>query len=157
MTTHQIIVRPATLEDLPILLQFEQGIIEAERPFDPTMQEGELHHHDLPAIISSPDAELLVAEFDERIVGCGYAQIRDAETYVRHTQYCYVGLIFVLREYRGMGINQAIIEALKDWSRARNIFEMRLQVYDSNVRAKRAYEKTGFVPHMLVMRVDLSK
>ncbi|HTF19884.1 MAG TPA: GNAT family N-acetyltransferase [Chryseolinea sp.] len=150
-------MRPATTEDLAIVLQFEQGIVETERPFDPTLQDGELHYHDLPRIISSSDAELVVALMDGRIVGCGYGQIRDAEHYLRHAKYCYVGLVFVLPEYRGMGVNQAIINALKDWSRARNIFEMRLEVYDNNERAKRAYEKVGFVPHMLVMRADLSK
>ena len=157
MTTPQIIMRAATSEDLTILLQFQQGIVETERPFDPTLQEGELHYHNIPAIIASPDAELVVAQIDGRIVGCGYGQIREAETYLRHAKYCYVGLVFVLPEYRGIGVNQAILDSLKNWSRARNIFEMRLEVYADNARAKRAYEKTGFVPHMLVMRTDLSK
>jgi GNAT superfamily N-acetyltransferase len=156
MTTPPIVMRTATIEDLPILLQFQQGIVEAERPFDPTLGEGELIYHDIPAIIASADAELVVATIDGKIVGCGYGQIRDAETYLRHAKYCYVGLVFVLPAYRGMGVNQAILDALKEWSRARNIFEMRLEVYADNVRAKRAYEKTGFVPHMLVMRTDLS-
>jgi GNAT superfamily N-acetyltransferase len=151
-----ITTRAATIDDLDIVLRFEQGIVETERPFDPTLKEGELHYHDLPAIISSSDAELIVALVDGRIVGCGYGQIRDAEAYLRHATYCYVGLIFVLPEYRGIGVNQAIIDVLKSWSRARNIFEMRLEVYDDNARAKRAYEKAGFTPHMLVMRTDLS-
>lgn len=144
------------MDDLNIVLQFQQGIVEAERPFDPTLREGELHYHDIPGIISSSDAELIVALVNGRIVGCGYGQIRDAETYLRHAKYCYVGLIFVASEYRGIGVNQTIIDALKDWARARNIFEMRLEVYDGNARAKRAYEKAGFTPHMLVMRTDLS-
>lgn len=157
MSTSHTTIRKATIEDLPILLQFQQGIVEAERPIDPTLKDGELHYHDIPRIISSPDAELVVALIDGRIVGCGYGQIRTAEAYLRHTHYCYVGMIFVLPAYRGIGVNQTIIDALKDWSRARGIFEMRLEVYDNNTRAKRAYEKIGFLPHMLVMRVDLSK
>jgi hypothetical protein len=32
-------IREAKLEDLNILLEFEQGIITAERPYDPTLQE----------------------------------------------------------------------------------------------------------------------
>ncbi|MGC3945795.1 MAG: GNAT family N-acetyltransferase [Chryseolinea sp.] len=157
MTTSEITIRPATHDDLPILYQFQQGIVQAERPFDPTLKDGELQYHDLPYIISSSDAELVVAIVDKNIVGCGYGQIRKADDYLRHAQFCYVGLIFVLPDFRGKGVNHAILEALKDWSRARNIFEMRLEVYDNNVRAKRAYEKEGFMPHMLVMRTDLSK
>jgi hypothetical protein len=32
-----MIIRKATIDDLPVLLQFEQGIISAERPFDSTL------------------------------------------------------------------------------------------------------------------------
>lgn len=156
MATH-ITIRPATADDLHILLQFQQGIVQTERPFDPTLNDGELQYHDIPHLISSADAELVVAMADGRVVGCGYGQIRKAEDYLRHSQYCYVGLIFVLAEYRGKGVNHAILDALKEWSRSRNIFEMRLEVYDNNVRAKGAYLKEGFTPHMLVMRTDLSK
>jgi len=152
----QITTRPAKLEDLPFLRRFEQGIVEAERPFDPTLDDGELQYHNIPLIIESPDAELVVATIEGKIVGCGFGQIRDAESYLRHSKFCYVGLVFVVPEHRGKGVNRTILEALKTWARARNIFEMRLEVYDNNVRAKRAYEKEGFIPHMLTMRIDLS-
>lgn len=155
MNANDITTRPATLADLPILLKFQQGIVETERPFDPTLKDGELHYHDIPAIITSTDAELIVAEADKKVVGCGYGQIRYAQPYLRHERYCYVGLVFVTAEYRGKGVNQNIIIALKNWSRSRNIYEMRLEVYSSNARAIAAYEKVGFSPHMLVMRTDL--
>lgn len=35
---HQIIIRKAHANDLEKLLEFEQGIITAERPFDPTLK-----------------------------------------------------------------------------------------------------------------------
>lgn len=155
MDADNINTRPATLADLPILLQFQQGIVATERPFDPTLRDGELHYHNIPAIISSSDAELIVAIVDKMIVGCGYGQLRYAQPYLRHERYCYVGLVFVMAEYRGTGVNQKIIDALKNWSRSRNTYEMRLEVYSSNARAIAAYEKVGFSPHMLVMRTDL--
>ena len=40
MTLPKVSIRKATLEDLPKLLNFEQEIIEAERPFDVTIKEG---------------------------------------------------------------------------------------------------------------------
>lgn len=157
MTKSQIAIRPATLDDVPVLLQFEQGIVATERPFDPTLKQKDVRYHDIPGIISSPDAELVVAVDNGKVIGCGYGKILEAEQYLRHDLYCYVGLVFVTPEYRGMGVNKMMLHALKDWSRSRNIFEMRLEVYDGNGRAKRAYEKEGFVPHMLVMRTDLSR
>jgi len=46
----QIITRTATLEDLDTLLDFEQGVIAAERPLDPTIKKGDIHYYNLPAI-----------------------------------------------------------------------------------------------------------
>jgi hypothetical protein len=44
-------IREATLKDIPILLQFEQGVISAERPFDSTLGKGEIHYYDLEMMI----------------------------------------------------------------------------------------------------------
>ena len=41
------IIRIATLKDLTVLLRFEQGVIEAERPFDPTIKECEIPYYDI--------------------------------------------------------------------------------------------------------------
>lgn len=35
-----ILIRKATPADLETLLRFEQGVVQAERPFDPTLGEG---------------------------------------------------------------------------------------------------------------------
>lgn len=68
----QVIVRPADVSDLNLLLEFEQAVIEAERPFDETIRSGgDVHYYDLEGLISSPDAEVIVAELDSEIVGSG--------------------------------------------------------------------------------------
>ena len=41
---HPINIRKAHPDDLEKLLEFEQGIISAERPFDPTLKEGKIHY-----------------------------------------------------------------------------------------------------------------
>ncbi|HEY1212653.1 MAG TPA: hypothetical protein VGE93_03375, partial [Bryobacteraceae bacterium] len=79
-------IRPATTADLPILLQFEQGVIAAERPMDPTIKEGPINYYNLPAMIASPDIQLLVAELDGTPIACGYARIEPADRhYLKHT------------------------------------------------------------------------
>ena len=57
-----ILIRKATPDDLPALLKFEQGIIEAERPFDETLVTEAFHYYDLAARIRDHDAEVVVAE-----------------------------------------------------------------------------------------------
>jgi hypothetical protein len=38
-----VIIRKATQNDLPRLLDFEQNIVKTERPFDKTLKEGLIH------------------------------------------------------------------------------------------------------------------
>jgi ribosomal protein S18 acetylase RimI-like enzyme len=56
-------------------------------------------------------------------------------------------------QYRGMGINAKIVEALKSWSLERKFKEIRLTVYNDNLPAIKAYEKVGFKKHIIEMRL----
>ena len=57
--------------------------------------------------------------------------------------------------YRGKEINAKIIQALKEWCNLQNVFELRLDVYNDNISAIRAYEKSGFKKHLSNMRMVL--
>ncbi|MBC9798625.1 GNAT family N-acetyltransferase [Sinomicrobium weinanense] len=149
----EIQLRRAVLDDLDTLLEFEQGIIEAERPFDETLKEEKISYYDLKAFILDPDTEVVVAESDGKPVGSGYARIMDAKSFLKHGKYAYLGFMYVHPEYRGRGINKRIVDALKQWSLSRNISEIRLDVYSDNLAAIRAYEKAGFQRHLLNMRI----
>ncbi|NMH87220.1 GNAT family N-acetyltransferase [Flavivirga algicola] len=150
-----ITVRKATLNDLPILLKFEQGVITAERPFDPTIKNGAINYYDINELITSPDSEVFVAESNEDIVASGYAKIKTDRHYLKHAYQGYLGFMFVSQDHRGQGLNKMIIDALLKWCKTRNIFEIRLDVYDVNVPAIKAYEKVGFKKHMINMRLDI--
>jgi GNAT superfamily N-acetyltransferase len=145
-------IRPAVIEDLATLLQFEQGVIAAERPFDPTMKTGNIHYYDLPAMIEATDIQLLVAEGNGPLIACGYARIESAKHFLKHPLHAYLGFMYVVPELRGKGINALIIDALRHWANAKNITELRLDVYYSNTAAIRAYEKQGFMQHLIQMR-----
>ena len=147
-------IRKATFDDLDTLLQFEQGVIAAERPFDPTLKTGEISYYDLKALLTSEQAALLVAETDDKIVGSGYARIEKAKPYQQQPYYAYLGFMYVLPEYRRKGINQLVLTALKNWAHSKNVTELRLEVYAENLSAIRAYEKAGFQPLLLLMRMD---
>jgi len=69
-----ITLRSATLEDLPILYTFEQGVVSAERPFDSTLKSGHINYYNLKAMIQSNNTEVVVAVDQGKIVGsaCGY-------------------------------------------------------------------------------------
>jgi len=153
----EIIIRSATTNDLETLYRFEQGIITVERPFDPTLKEGEIHYYDLAAMIPAPNIELAVAEADGRVIGSGYARIEDSKVYLKHARHAYLGFMFVEPEYRGRGLNGKIIDHLKQWAASQNITEMRLEVYHDNLPAIKAYEKFGFTKLLVWMRAGVEK
>jgi ribosomal protein S18 acetylase RimI-like enzyme len=148
-----LIVRKAGIDELDVLFEFEQGIVRTERPFDVTLKEGEIHYYDLARLILSPDAEVLVATLGDEIVGSGFAEIRGAENYLKHERFAHLGFMYVKPEQRGRGVNQRILEALKKWAVARDVTELRLEVYNANAAAIKAYEKVGFTAHILKMRM----
>jgi GNAT superfamily N-acetyltransferase len=65
--------------------------------------------------------------------------------------------MYVTPNHRGKGINKKIIDFLKDWAETKNITELILDVYIDNINAVKAYEKIGFVRHLLEMRMNINK
>jgi len=147
-------IRTATLDDMDVLLAFEQGVITAERPFDVTLGTDPITYYNLEELILSDDASIVVAEIEGKIVGSGYALQKPARHYLNHEFYAYMGFMFTLPEYRGRGVNTKIIERLKRWSDSKGLKEIRLTVYDENHGAISAYEKVGFKKHIIEMRLQ---
>lgn len=147
-------IRKATLEDIPTLLEFEQGVIKAERPMNPTIQEGHINYYNLKSLITGDNSVLLVAELEGVLVASGYAKILPDRHYLKHQYQGYLGFMFVPEEHRGKGFNKKIIDALIAWCKAREVYEIRLDVYPANDSAIKAYEKAGFQKYMLAMRLD---
>ena len=151
----EIKIRKATLLDLKQLLVFEQDLIKAERPFDPTLKPDPINYYDLKSLLTSPLAEVLVAEADNKVIASGYVRIDRSKPFLKHSTHAYLGFMYVLPEYRGQGINKQIMDALKDWAVSKNITEFRLEVYYDNISAIKAYEKIGFSRYSLEMRYNL--
>ncbi len=150
-----LIIRDAQLQDLPILKDFEQEIIKAERPFDPTIRPDPVSYYDLEDYIKSEKVKVVVAEIEGELVSSGYAYAKAARTYLDHEVYAYLGFMYTRPEFRGKGLNQKIVQVLKDWAKENNLVEVRLTVYHENIPAIKAYEKAGFKGHLNEMRVRL--
>ena len=154
---NNITIREADLSDLDTLLEFEQGVIEAERPFDSGLKPDPINYYDIEQLIASPDTRLAVAEVDGRLIGCGYARLEDAKPYLKYDRQSYLGFMFVLPDFRGKGVNQRILDDLCRWTLSRGVADVMLEVYPNNLAAIRAYEKAGFRPYLLEMHASLDE
>lgn len=149
-------IREATAEDYDTLLRFEQGVIRAERPFDPTLKDDPIRYYDINEMLTASHVRLVVADNGDELMGCGYARIENSKPYLRHAKHAYLGFMYTEPKFRGQGVNNRIIEALSRWSVSKGVDEMRLDVYHGNVTAQKAYIKAGFVNHMIEMRMGLT-
>jgi ribosomal protein S18 acetylase RimI-like enzyme len=150
-------LRTATLDDLPTLQRFEQGIVSAERPFDHTLKPDPISYYDVGALISDTDAEVVVAEIDDVLVGSGYVKKKRSRAYVQPDYHAFIGFLYVDPNYRGRGVNRVVLDALFQWARENDLPEVHLTVYPENASAIRAYEKAGFKPYISEMRINLDE
>jgi len=150
-------LRLARIEDIPTLLEFEQGVIEEERPYNDSIRESNVNYYDLPHLLADPNANLQLAEHDGQVVGCGYAQLRPSKAAFKHDTHAYLGFMYVKPDFRGQGINKLIVESLVNWIRERGVCDVYLDVYASNRAAVRAYEEAGFTSTLGEMKLSLNR
>ena len=153
MELTDVIVREARLEDLQDLLRFEQELINAERPFDPTIRPSPLKYYDLEHLIRDEEIGVYVAEYKGKLISSGYGMARKARHYLDHEEYAYLGFMYTDPNYRGKGVNYKVLNVLKEWAKKQGLDELRLTVYDENIPAIKAYEKAGFQKHIIEMRL----
>jgi len=152
---YKLIIRQANLDDLDILLKFEQGIIEYERPMVPDMMTEHFNYYDLKELIENDDSEVLVAEVNGKLVASGYAKLKKSSNYLTHEFHSFLGFMFVSSDYRGKGINGKLIDQLTVWSREKGATVLKLTVFSQNESGIRAYEKIGFEKEIIEMRKDI--
>jgi len=58
--------------------------------------------------------------------------------------YWWIQNMYILPEFRGKGLMERLIQALKDTARNEDALELRLYVHKNNAQAISAYQKAGF-------------
>ncbi len=147
------ILRSANLSDLNTLKNFQKRLVIHERPFDPGIpKKEEVEYYDIRELIEANNVNFLVIEIDNKIIGCGFGQIRKNDDWAANKIFGYIGLMFVDDKFRGQKIGKLIVDELVKWFKEKNVFDIRLKVYEKNISAVNAYKKYGFEHFVLEMR-----
>ncbi|WP_299074898.1 GNAT family N-acetyltransferase [uncultured Paraglaciecola sp.] len=149
-----IIIRDAVLADLPVLKEFEQGIIATERPFNDALKSEHICYYDIKQLIEGHDSTVMVADDNGRIVGSGYARIKTSKAHLTHDLHAYLGFMYVAPTHRGQGINQRVIQALIAWGKTQGMQDFYLEAYAENSSALKAYQKLGFQASLVEMKLS---
>jgi len=155
--TSKISLRAASAKDLPILLEFEQRLIAAERPHASNLSDAAIVYYDILAMIESDETQLIVAALSDELIACGYLRLGLSKPHIKSARHGYLGFMYVEPAWRGRGVNKLIFDELLRWGTGKRIHDYKLDVYASNKSAIRAYEKMGFVPNLLEMTLDVSR
>lgn len=99
------------------------------------------------ALLSEPEAFVLIAEEQERALG--YAMVRISEGSIGYVTAARVGeveTLSVLPDARGRGVGEALMDAVDEHLMAVGVHEVRLAVVAGNEGAMRFYQRRGLVP-----------
>lgn len=142
-----VILREANKDDLSTLLLFEQALIEAEKPLDEFLGDGNLKYYDIEGII--------VAVHECKLIASGYVRKEENKIYHKNPKHGYIGFIFVESSFRGKKISTKILGELKRWASKEELKELRLDVYNTNIPALKSYESFGFKKSLVNMRMNI--
>lgn len=106
--------------------------------------------------IDSDDKAYFLAEVNGEVVG--FASITErmhpAQPMYRRHRYALIDNAVVAADYQAQGIGQALFDAATEWSRARGIVAVQVQVWNGNEGACKFYLRQGFRP--VTTRMELA-
>jgi len=144
-----LIIRRATRHDEPFLIQVARRLAEFEVP--PWRTAEEIAGADANTMIGSIEAdqrddEVLIANRDDVPVGCLHVvSVRD----FFGRAHAHISVIATTQAAEGSGVGRALMAHAETWARVRGLSLLTLNVFAANARARRVYERAGFVAEVL--------
>lgn len=136
-------IRKASLGDAEKLNYLLTLLIRDEKQYDPNINENFVVDKFYEDIILKNDNVIFVSVIDNNIVGYLYGYLVD-EGDVCLNKISKIDAIYVLDEYRHLGIGSSLIKKFKNWSKENDVKYIEIQVFNSNKDAIDLYNNEGF-------------
>lgn len=94
---------------------------------------------------------VFIALKNNKIIGYLAGEIREIPNYRTLTSYSELENMFVLEEFRGMGIGTKLVERFKEWCKSRGIARMKVSTSSKNKNGIDFYRKNGFFDYELTL------
>ena len=147
----QQLIRPASREDIPAIMGLIRALAAYENLSEAVTGNAEVLEDHLFG--QTPYAEVLLAEWEEKIVGFALF-FTNYSTFLTKPG-LYLEDLFVLSEYRGQGIGRALLSSVAKLAQQRGAGRLEWSVLDWNESAIAFYEKMGaeVLPDWRICRV----
>ncbi|SQA94253.1 GNAT family N-acetyltransferase [Capnocytophaga ochracea] len=107
--------------------------------------------------LSNPDSLFFFAEEENEVIGYLKLNFASAQTEPQDPNAMEIERIYVLKEFHGSGVGQALYQKAIEVAKERKVSYVWLGVWEKNERALRFYQKNGFVAfdaHTFVLGSD---
>jgi len=139
MPTAPIVIRPER-PDHPAVRQL-LGELDA---YLASLYEPDANHIPDEQALLAPEVSFLVAELDDRIVGCGAVRRRAAEAETGMQPYGEIKRMMVMASVRGQRVGARLLEALESLLRSEGISQALLETGELQAAAVRLYQRCGY-------------
>jgi GNAT superfamily N-acetyltransferase len=98
----------------------------------------------LADLTSSSQSFLFVAVLEGETIGFISGELREGSPTFHPRTWASVDDVYVVPEYRSLGVGRALLENVESWARERNASGISLQVAAANGRGRKFYKTLGF-------------
>ena len=145
----QLSIRAATPDDEASLLKLSERMANFAVP--PWRSADEITQADGRSMVNAvtlahPDSEVFIAEQEGEVAGCLHMLVARDFFGRRHA---HISVIAVSDKAEGTGAGRVLMDYAERWARARELPMITLNVFASNARARRLYERAGFEVELL--------
>ncbi len=152
-------IRKATIQDFEKLKSIKLKSKIAERKYNeslrPINKVEKRYSYYLKRDLAFKDRAIFIAIKNDKIMGMILGKIVNTLSITKFRKRGYISNLYVLPEQRRKGIGKRMAKALIKWFRAKNIKNLRLEVYSKNRPALNIYDKLGFKEYTIKMKKDL--
>ena len=144
-----LIVRPAASADAAALASLAERL--GAIPLPAWRAPGDIAEADAREMLAAvadgrKDNEVLIAERDGEVVGCLHILETTDFFGLRHA---HISVLATTAAAEGGGVGRMLMRYAEEWTQARGLPLLTLNVFQGNARARRFYERSGFEAEML--------
>jgi GNAT superfamily N-acetyltransferase len=157
MTTPNIEIRQATPADLPTIVDLNYALFQEDAgQRDPSLnlEWARQHGHEYFAkLIAGANSVCFVAEVGSDVAGYLVGYTKEPSD-IRPLKTAELESMFVREAARSQGVGARLISDFVDWARGRGAQSVSVTAYYANQRAIAFYQRAGFTPLHLSLKLD---
>lgn len=155
-------IRVAKKEDIPALQRLLRQVLMVHHEGRPDLFKADCEKYsrkELLAILKNPGKPVFVAVEDGCVAGYVFCILRRLEnnSIMTDIRTLHIDDFCVEESRRGRGIGTALFDHVREYAKSRGCYNLTLNVWALNGRARKFYEKCGLIPQKIGLETVFSR